>query len=201
MFSPTILPALIGIYVFHWLSGLFQVAAWTVFFSAVAIGAAFAQDASAQGVSVLAPLLNELISIAVVAVSGGVLWIIRRLSKVLKLESDEQVRKYLLPIIDRSLDGAVAQMRQRVGSLRLPEFKSELLNDALEQVVIAAPGALKHFQVSDQRIREILERKLGVKYPEMITEPAFVPDPNEDRIEGSSLMSGEASRLSSHETT
>lgn len=140
-------------------------------------GAAFAQDAPTSSVNILAPLLNELIGLAVVAVSGGVLWIFRWVAKVLKLQSDEQIRGVLYPIIEKGLDIGVMRIREMAGTVRIPQLKNELLNEAIAYIVKSAPDALDHFKISDTQLREMIEARLNVKYPEAIAEPSDQPIP------------------------
>lgn len=116
-------------------------------------------------------VLEPLIQLVAAAALGGLLWVIKKGSTYLGLENDNLMRKSLYPVLERAVEFGVARATEKVGRVRAPAVKNEILNEALGYTLRSAPEAIQHFGLTAGRLREILEQRLDIKYPDTVADP------------------------------
>lgn len=105
----------------------------------------------------LTPLLGSLLELTAAAVTGVVGWALRR---YLGIRADNEVRGYLETALNRAAAYGLSRARAEYGHLDSVSIKNAALEAGVRYVVEAVPDALKRFQVTPERVRDLVEARM-----------------------------------------
>lgn len=128
-----------------------------------AAGTALAQSAGTssevgvwQLLDPLRPLLTELVSVLVAALVG---FLTVKLNKWLGLNIEARHREALHSALKNGALAGLSKVQAMTADKKI-DVRSEIVAQALIYASQAAPDAIKHFGITPQRLREMIEAKL-----------------------------------------
>lgn len=125
--------------------------------------------------TILAPVLDQLLMLAGAALLSVGTWGGKRLADYLKLAADSRVRDYLNEIIANGVSWAEEEMHRRLARSVAPELLAEgaqpadpgpsdwqwARQEAAAYVAARAPDALARFGVTPQGLHQIIQTRLS----------------------------------------
>ncbi len=108
----------------------------------------------------LKPLLDiglQLLAAVLLALgTWAVTWVVRKL----KLSADSEVRAYLDAALRRGIDFAIEKAQRNGEDIARVSVRSRMAADALNYAVAHVPGALRHFQLTPEKVRDLIVARL-----------------------------------------
>lgn len=124
----------------------------------------------------LQPVAGDLFTIASAGLAaigawllGGILVLLRQRYK---LEVDDKVRAYLDEALYTAITWALAKAKDRVADIKNPHVKNQMLADAANYALARVPDAIKHFKITPEGLKEMIEARL----PDVFEIKAALPD-------------------------
>ena len=113
----------------------------------LSMGLDFIQTAVLAGVGVFLPL--------------AIRWILAK-TRLDGLVSDDVIREYLYAALENGVVFAIDQARGRYGGdVAIITIKNEILEIALKYIVKSVPDAIAHFEISEERLKELITVRLN----------------------------------------
>lgn len=108
----------------------------------------------------IAPLLLELLSaLAAVLLAAGT-WAIKRLATKFGLENDAKIRSYLEDALVSGIEFGKKKVEKAIEGMDDVQIKDKVVAEAASYVVKGVPDALRHFGVTEERLKEMLLARL-----------------------------------------
>lgn len=119
--------------------------------------------------TILAPVLDQLVILAGGVLLGAATWAAKRAADWLKLSSDDRVRAYLMDVVENAVAWAEFEARTRIAEALADDAPVDAKEAAKEDVVDLAagyisarvPDALKHFGITPDGLRQIVQTRLS----------------------------------------
>lgn len=122
--------------------------------------------------ALLAPILDQLIMLAGGILLGVGTWAAKRAADWLKLSNDARVRAYLLGVVETAVGWAQDEAARRLQLARAKELTGEparapdaaaasAVELAAGYVAARVPDALKHFGITPDGLRQIVQTRLS----------------------------------------
>ena len=109
----------------------------------------------------LSPILNVAIDLLAVVLMALGTWALAKLGRKLGLEADDQVRLYLNDALERGIGWAKEKATRDAQDLARVEVRNKAVAEAVNYVIERVPDALKHFELDEQRVKKLVEARLG----------------------------------------
>ncbi len=122
-------------------------------------------------ITMLAPLLAQLLPLFGALMLGICSWAAKRAADWLKLSNDAAVREYLNHALENGVAWAEAEMTKRLvavaaeGTAAPTPSRSDIqlvIQDAAGYVAATVPDALKHFGITPATLQQIVQTRLSV---------------------------------------
>jgi len=110
-------------------------------------------------IEAFAPLLDVAIQLLASILLGVGSWAAWRVTTWLRLSNDEKVRGYLNTALENAVTWAANEARRRVLPDSAPAPPDP--QDAVQYVVQRVPGALQHFGITPDGVRQMVEARLA----------------------------------------
>jgi len=117
-------------------------------------------------ISTFMPLIEVLLGLLGAGLLGVVSWATAKWGIGKKTESSEKLNGLLNEAIDYGISFAVERLTNRGKTINSPvkqEDKDGFVDDAVEYVVKGATGIIQAFGLTEGRVREMVEARLGGK--------------------------------------
>jgi len=119
--------------------------------------------------SLLAPMLDQLVMLLGGLLLGAATWAAKRAADWLKLSSDDRVRGYLLEVVENAIAWAEFEARNRLAEALADDAPIDAAAKARGNVIELAagyvsarvPDALKHFGITPDGLRQIVQTRLS----------------------------------------
>lgn len=108
----------------------------------------------------LSPILTDVIQALAVLLLALGSWAIKKLMTKLGLEHDDKIRGYLEEALLNGIEFAKKKAGDAAQSLHSIEVKDKVVADAANYVAKGVPDALRHFGITDERLKEMLLARL-----------------------------------------
>jgi len=112
-------------------------------------------------IAAFAPLLDVAIQLLASILLGVGSWAAWRVTTWLRLSNDEKVRGYLNTALENAVTWAAAEARRRVIPPGGTPGPPDLAPEAVQYVVQRVPGALAHFGITPDGVRDMVEKRLA----------------------------------------
>ena len=112
-------------------------------------------------IAAFAPLLDVAIQLLASILLGVGSWAAWRVTTWLRLSNDEKVRGYLNTALENAVTWAAAEARRRVIMAGGAPQPGDMVPDAVQYVVQRVPGALSHFGITPDGVRDMVEKRLA----------------------------------------
>lgn len=107
------------------------------------------------------PLIEMLINVLYVVLTGAATWGLKELAEKLKIDKENSLRVVLNDAVFYGIDKAVAELRHRSEDLTL-KTRNEVVAATSNYVITHTPKALKQLGLSEQALAELIMSRLGV---------------------------------------
>lgn len=94
------------------------------------------------------------------ALTAAALYLAKLLADKLKLSSDSEVRGYLMDVVNIAAEAAARKLRALPSGQDAVDLREDLIAEAASYVIAKAPDALKHFGISDDALRDMVDIRL-----------------------------------------
>lgn len=112
--------------------------------------------------AILAPFIDLLLPLAGGTLLGVGSFAAKRAADWLKLSNDSQVRTYLMEVVERAVAWAVAEVGRRIAAGGHDPDRDATAEDlAAGYVAERMPDALKHFGITPEGLRQIIQTRLS----------------------------------------
>ncbi len=114
----------------------------------------------------LSGVLEWALSFIVMLIGGAASWALKMLADFLRtktgIELDDSTRKYLNDAIDKGIQYGASKVEQLLEDKAEIDVKNQIVAIAGKYVLDAVPGALEKFEITEERLTNMIEARIGV---------------------------------------
>lgn len=122
--------------------------------------AALAQDTTVSAGGLFEAIKPYLVEIMAALVSLLIGWVVAKISKLTGLNIEARHREALQSALTNGVNYGIEKMGRSAAGMTL-DVKNVLIADGIRYVQNSVPDAIRHFGLTPERIRQLLEAKLG----------------------------------------
>jgi len=109
----------------------------------------------------LTPLLQAVVSLAVVLLTALGGWALKHLTDKLGLDKDSKVRQNIYDVFEKGLAYAAQKAVEKGQDFTKIEVKNQMIAEAAQYVIPKIPDGLAYFNITPKALEQMLEARLG----------------------------------------